>query len=130
MKERLRQWMFGRYGMDQLGRILNIVAMILLTLGIFLSDVLVTVAFVLIIYQNFRMFSRNIGNRSRENLVYISWHRRFVGRFKSAQMQAQQRRTHRFYRCPSCNQQLRVPKGKGEINITCPGCKTQFKRKS
>lgn len=29
-------------------------------------------------------------------------------------------------RCPSCNQELRVPSGKGRIRITCAGCGHKF----
>ncbi|WP_262360849.1 hypothetical protein [Gorillibacterium timonense] len=41
-----------------------------------------------------------------------------------------ERKTHRYYRCPSCNQTLRVPKGKGKLSITCSRCQTSFVRKS
>ena len=30
--------------------------------------------------------------------------------------------------CPTCGQEVRVPKGKGHIRITCPKCKGQFDR--
>lgn len=130
MKERLRHWMSGRYGMDKFGQFINIAAMIVLILGILFSELLVSIAFAAVLYQNFRMFSRNTGARSRENLAFISMQRRLKARFQSAGQQTRQRKTHRFYRCPSCKQQLRVPKGKGQIRLTCPNCKTQFERKS
>ena len=31
-----------------------------------------------------------------------------------------------YFRCPSCHQQVRVPKGKGHIEIRCPKCGTKF----
>jgi uncharacterized C2H2 Zn-finger protein len=36
----------------------------------------------------------------------------------------------RFFKCPSCRHNLRVPKGKGHIFITCPQCGERFKRKT
>ena len=39
--------------------------------------------------------------------------------------------THlRYFSCPHCRQQVRVPKGRGKISITCPKCGTQFIKKS
>ena len=40
------------------------------------------------------------------------------------------RKTHRYYKCQICKHWLRVPKGKGKIEITCPVCKYKIKRKT
>ena len=40
------------------------------------------------------------------------------------------RKTHRYFRCPQCRATVRVPKGKGQIRITCPHCKHQFIKKT
>lgn len=39
-------------------------------------------------------------------------------------------KTHSYFKCPKCNAELRVPKGKGKIRITCPKCGEQFVEKS
>ncbi len=44
--------------------------------------------------------------------------------------QRQDKRYYKFYNCPNCNQKVRVPKGKGRIEITCPKCHTSFIRKT
>ncbi len=44
--------------------------------------------------------------------------------------QRQDKRYYRFYNCPNCNQKVRVPKGRGKIEITCPKCHTSFIRKT
>lgn len=130
MKERLRQFMLGRYGADQLGQFLNIAAIILLVLGIIFSRLLETIAFILIIYGFFRMFSRNIEKRNRENQAYNAVLQRIKAWFTTKKRQFAERKTHRYFRCPSCKQYLRVPKGKGKISITCAHCRSQFVRKS
>ena len=40
------------------------------------------------------------------------------------------RKLYHYYRCPKCRQKLRVPRGRGRIQISCPRCGTQFIKKS
>ena len=40
------------------------------------------------------------------------------------------RKLYHYYRCPQCRQKLRVPRGRGRIQISCPRCGTQFIKKS
>ncbi len=44
--------------------------------------------------------------------------------------QRQDKKYYKYFNCPNCNQKVRVPKGKGKIEITCPKCKTSFIRKT
>ncbi len=37
-------------------------------------------------------------------------------------------REHRYCRCPQCSRMLRVPRGKGKIEISCPCGRTFFRR--
>ena len=39
-------------------------------------------------------------------------------------------REHRIFRCPSCDQRVRVPRGRGKIEITCPRCGQTFVKRS
>ena len=36
----------------------------------------------------------------------------------------------KYFKCPNCKAKLRVPKGKGRLNITCPKCRTMFHGKT
>ena len=40
------------------------------------------------------------------------------------------RKNYSYFSCPSCRTLVRVPKGKGNIRITCPKCGETFVRKS
>lgn len=134
MKERLRRFMQGRYGADELSRAMIVGTLICFVLTWFtkglLYTVLYTVGVVLIIWSYVRMFSRNHTKRWAENQKYLSMKYAVTGRIKREKNYARQRKTHRIYSCPSCKQKIRVPKGKGKIEISCPKCRTKFIKRS
>ena len=41
-----------------------------------------------------------------------------------------QRKDYKFFTCPSCKTTLRVPRGKGKIEIVCRRCGSRFSGKS
>ena len=49
---------------------------------------------------------------------------------KLAKLQWRDRKVSRYYICKSCHQQIRVPKGKGRIEIRCPKCNERFIKKT
>ena len=122
--------MYGRYGSDQLSLFLCAVYIVLLLLSSILGITLIsTVALALLLYSLFRSMSRNFERRRAENAAFlklagpgISWlkMRRTIHRDKA----------HRYFKCPNCNQYLRVPKGKGKITINCRSCGVRFEQKS
>ncbi|MDD2554617.1 MAG: hypothetical protein PHP51_08610 [Desulfotomaculaceae bacterium] len=127
MKEWLQRFMYGRYGQDDLGRFLIIWAIILWIISLFTrSTTLHFLAFVLLLLITFRLFSRNVEKRAQENYGFLRVKGQSSQYFIQIKLQLRQRKTHRFYRCSSCKQQLRVPRGKGLITIRCPICKTTF----
>ncbi len=131
MRSWLQRFMYGRYGQDDLSRFMIILALIFSVLSIFTRWVVLnTLGMVLIFLTAFRMFSRNTSARAQENYGYLRARGKVIQFFKNIKLRLTQRNTHRFYRCPSCKQQLRVPKGKGLITIRCPKCKTSFKQKT
>lgn len=123
--------MQGRYGVDQLSRCMlgaGLVCWVLSLItkrGIFSLLLLV---FVIVIY--FRMFSRNIPKRYAENQKFLGYYNKVAGKFRMEKDLMQQRKTHHIYKCPSCKQKIRIPKGKGKISITCPKCRTEFIKRS
>ena len=137
-RQKLQQFMIGRYGVDQLGIFLTVTALICSLLASLLGlGILSVLATVLLVYSIFRMYSRNITARYQENQKFMPyWQKisRFFIKikhwFQQLQTKWRDRKTHRYFTCPTCQQTLRVPKGKGKIKISCPKCKTELIRKT
>ena len=41
-----------------------------------------------------------------------------------------ERKTNLFVRCPQCRNMLRLPRGKGRLEATCPVCRTKFEQRT
>lgn len=76
------------------------------------------------------MFSRDIGKRSMENYKFCMLFSPVYDWIKKCQRRSKDLKTHKYFKCPTCNIKLRVPRGKGKILITCPKCNTQFTKKT
>lgn len=131
MREKLQRFMIGRYGVDAFGKFLLGSVVVLWAINLFAnSKILYSWALLLMVYAYFRMFSRNTTKRYQENVKFLQIKNKVVARFKSEKSQLKQRKTHHIYRCPTCRQKIRIPRGKGRICITCPKCKTEFTKVS
>ena len=126
MKEKLNRLMSGRYGLDELGRFLSVAALIVLVLSTILVPSISGIAFGLLIICYFRVFSKNTTKRSNENLMYLHVRKKIIAFFTFHFERIIKRKTHKYFRCPTCRQYLRVPKGKGNITIKCSKCDTTF----
>lgn len=127
MKQKFQQFMIGRYGTDALSKFMLITAIIFWVLNmIFGNRVLYTWAVVLVVLAYFRMFSKNIQKRYQENVKYLQIKEKVLSKFRKEKSNMEQRKTHHIYKCPTCKQKIRIPRGKGRICITCPRCKTEF----
>ena len=130
-KDKMARFMYGRYGMDQLSRNLSLICLVLLIVTMFVrNNVIYMIALVGIVYTYFRVFSRNISRRSEENEKYLRFHYKVVGKLNKIKLRITDSKTHRIFRCPSCSQKIRVPRGKGKISIKCPKCRIEFIKKT
>ena len=124
--------MYGRYGTDTLNKVyLGIyvaVDLIYSVVSLFITDpkisailtacyLLLTLLLIVLIF--FRMFSRNVAKRRRENETFCGFFRLLRNRFRD-------RKTHVYRKCPKCKAVLRLPKAKGKHTVVCPRCKERF----
>lgn len=151
LSEKFRTFMANRNGPDQLARDLVIVALVIIVVSVFLRDAaratVLLIGVVVLAYSYFRMFSRDIAARSRENEAYLEKRNRVLrktdgpaGKVRQAAERAKaagekaarqaKDKDHRYFACPKCGQQVRVPKGAGKIRVKCPKCGEKFERKA
>ena len=117
--------------MDYLGRFTIILGLAAIVLSVFVDSAILSVfAWACIIYTYFRMFSRKIYKRSAENQAFLAKTYKIRCFFSRQKDLMAQRKTHHIYKCPTCRQKIRVPRGKGRIEIRCPKCNTRFIKKS
>lgn len=130
-KLKVAQWMYGRYGTDAYSRFLLGGALVSMIVSLFTGwNLFYVLAVALLAYTYYRMFSRNISKRYAENQAFSAYLSRAAGFFKNEKQLMIQRKTHHIYRCPSCRQKIRVPRGKGKIAIRCPKCSQEFIKRS
>lgn len=127
----LKKFMIGRYGVDHLSNAMIVVGIIIMILNIFLKfpilNVLITA---IIVISYFRIFSKNINKRYQENMKFLHWWNPIRNRWNKTKKKVKSSKTHKFFKCPSCNQEIRVPKGKGRIIIRCPKCSEKFEART
>ena len=143
-RDRFARFMYGRYGSDAFNKFLMWAELVCFVLSFILSrffawgGIFYYICVALIIYMYFRMFSKNIYKRRKENEWFLQTKYKIQSFFKgsrSGRGSAPHRNRNgeinyddmfKIYRCPMCGQRIRVPKGKGRIQITCPKCKGRF----
>ena len=116
LKDRFIRFMYGRYGVDSFGKFTIWGSLILMLIaGWTHRGILSWLAWAGIIYSYFRMFSKNTYKRAAENQKYLQMTRGIRTFFYRQRNMITQRKTHHIYKCPSCKQKIRVPKGKARL---------------
>ena len=126
----IQRFMYGRYGMDQLNIALLLVYLVLyLISGLFRSHTLRLLSFLCLITVTVRFFSRRADQRREENVRFLNAVGPLLRRY-NVNKSRRQDKDHSYFKCPNCGQQLRVPKGKGKISITCRSGGARFEEKT
>ena len=126
-RERVYRFMLGRNGTDTLCTTLTVAAFILLLIELISGWAWLSIpSLALLLYSNFRAFSRNVAKRRRENAAFCGFFRRIRGFFKLQKNKWKDRKTHIYRKCPSCKSVLRLPRAKGKHTVNCPRCHNRF----
>lgn len=131
MREKLARFMVGRNGVDDLARFESWFVLVVLILSIFTrSGLLDLIAIAFIVHMYFRVFSRNVSKRYEENQKFLNFRYDWTVKWNRKKKHFEQRKMYKFYKCPMCRQEVRVPRGHGKICIICPKCREEFIRRS
>ena len=131
LRYRFTKFMQGRYGVDSLSRFLSVILLAVIVIGMFVRiplSGLISLALLVILY--WRMFSRDIPKRYAENQKFLQLRDKFLGNFSNFGSNMSQLKDYHIYKCPRCNQKIRIPRGKGHIMVRCPRCGYEFHKKS
>lgn len=129
MNWKMQKWMQGRYGQDELYVCLSVIALVSILLSS-VSPVFAVLGILSLFFAMFRCYSKNLEKRRRERNTYL----KLVGKPKRwlalQKRKWKERKTHRYFKCSTCGQVMRVPKGKGKIAVTCPKCRKTYTHKT
>lgn len=123
LKEKFARFMYGRYGgNDALNKVLLWGYLIILFLGTFLNlRMLWYVGLGALAFCLYRMFSRNILKRQKENLAFLRFKGKVTAFFKKLFDFK-----HAYRTCPHCGITVRLPRKKGKHTVSCPKCHRDF----
>ena len=94
MREKLRRFMTGRYGVDQLSRLYLVLTLVLLVLSMITKlPIFYGLAIILLIYMYYRMFSKNTTKMYAQNQKYLNMRYQIVVKWNNAKKHFAQRKS-------------------------------------
>ncbi|MBQ6335323.1 MAG: hypothetical protein IJI46_09670 [Erysipelotrichaceae bacterium] len=128
---RIAKFLRGRNGMDRMAKDLYVFAVILLVINVFFrSSFFHLLSMIALGYSLFRFLSKNPNKRQIENRNYMVYRNRVFNSLRFVKRKWDDRKVYRYYTCKNCGQKVRVPAGKGNIEITCPKCGNTFNKRT
>lgn len=132
--ERLARFFYGRNGLDKLNIFIMILSAALLFTSMFVFNaaayiILRATAGLLIALYLFRMFSKNIPQRQKENDAYVRIFSKVKEFFIRQYNRIKYRKEYRYRKCGKCGNYLRLKYVPGEHGVKCPRCGNNFKVK-
>ena len=131
LTRRVNEWMRGRNGADALANAFVWVSLLLYIVNIFARLTwLWWLALACLAYAWWRMTSRNIQARTRENEASLSHTGTLRPWLQDTSAAWREARAYKHLKCPKCGQRVRVPRHKGKLLVSCPKCHTKFDARS
>ncbi|MBQ6877585.1 MAG: hypothetical protein IJO22_04185 [Oscillospiraceae bacterium] len=128
--QKLREFMYGRYGTDRLSLALVAGGFAFYVLYVFTrSRLLYLVSLVLYGIAIYRTLSKNHEKRRAENQKFMAVWYKAKNWWVGFRADFEERKTYKHFKCPKCGQKIRIPRGRGKVEICCPKCSEKFVKK-
>ncbi|MBX4260991.1 hypothetical protein KTC96_07480 [Clostridium estertheticum] len=126
-KNKLAQFMYGRYGTDQLYLALIALYFVLIVANAFINSTIIRgIMFAILILIVFRALSRNVYKRNMENEKFMKFFKPIKSKGAFEIRRIKEIKTHRFRKCPHCKKMLRLKRLRGKHTVKCPSCNKEF----
>jgi len=125
---KFQKFMNGRYGVDELYGFLLKLYIGLIILGIFIhNEIFLLIELVIIFIMFYRVFSKKIYERSRENQQYLKLKNAFIKPFQNIKRNFKDK-DHIYRKCTRCKKTLKlpIPFERGIKHVKCPNCKKKL----
>lgn len=130
MSEKIRRFMYGRYGNDELNYALFVLYAIIGIINLFTRRFAISVImFAVLVIILVRALSRNVYTRLKENERFLKIWNPVKSWFKLSYNRIRDRKTNVYRRCKACKAVIRLPRKSGEHSVRCPKCGKLFKVK-
>lgn len=123
------RFMIGRYGIDEFYYFFLYSYIILVCISLFLKvPYLFWIELVLFVIMFYRVFSKNISRRRKENATYLKVRNRILKPFQNKKRNWKDRNDYIYKKCHRCKTTLRIPlpSERGIKHTTCPKCKKKL----
>ena len=129
--DRFKKFMEDRTGVDHLSLALLILSIVLVLIGmVFRWSMVRFLLLIPLVLCYYRAFSKNKLKRHQENILFLKYWYPIQTKMMNKYRHLKARRQYKYFKCKECGQQLRVPRKKGKIEITCPKCRHTFIKKT
>ena len=132
-RERLAAFMYGRNGPDELYRfswwvslVLTIIICVLMFFSRIAGRITYIAALVVMILGMWRLLSRKVDKRRRENAAFLNFKRKIKSFFERGRNKRKYKDVYIYKKCPKCKNILRFPRVVGEHTVKCPCCSEKF----
>lgn len=126
-QNKIYRFMYGRYWFDELYKFNLFIYFLLLIINLFLNSIIIIYIEIFLLFIIFyRLFSKKISKRKKENDIYLSIKKRISNFLHYRKLKWQDRNTKLYKKCPKCKTILRLPLKKGKHTVKCPTCHYSF----
>lgn len=132
MKDKIKNYLQKVYGVDFFSKTMIVFALILSLINLkFKNRVVEIITMILIVYFGiFRVFSVNKYQRMIENQKFAKAVKPMTDFFEKYKIRAVNSKDKKYIKCPNCKKEMKIPRNKGKIKVTCPHCGHKFVKKS